>query len=76
MLAAMAEGSRINAIKVTAGKKGGFKSVMTLSERRTLVEFFGLDCEVALDRCDSLKLGLGRELDRVRSWNGLRPEAA
>jgi len=49
---------------------------MTLSERRALVEFFGLDCEVALDRCDSLELGLGRELDRVRSWNGLRPEAA
>lgn len=40
VLAAMAEASQINAIKVAAGKKGGFKDVMTLSERRTLVEFF------------------------------------
>jgi len=47
---------------------------MTLSKRRTLMEFFGFDREAALNHCDSLELGLGRELDRVRSWNRLRPE--
>ncbi|KAG0736862.1 hypothetical protein G6F24_018178 [Rhizopus arrhizus] len=38
------------------------------------MEFYGFDREAALNHCDSLELGLGRELDRVRAWNRLRPE--
>jgi hypothetical protein len=38
------------------------------------MEFFGFDRQAALSHCDSLELGLGRDLDRVRAWNRLRPE--
>ena len=38
------------------------------------MEFFGFDRQAALNHCDSLELGLGRDLDRVRAWNRLRPE--
>ena len=38
------------------------------------MEFYGFDREAALNHCDSLELGLGRELGRVRAWNRLRPE--
>lgn len=38
------------------------------------MDFYGFDRKAALSHCDSLELGLGRDLDRVRAWNRLRPE--
>lgn len=38
------------------------------------MEFYGFDREAALKHCDSLEVGLARDLDRVRAWNRVRPE--
>lgn len=38
------------------------------------MEFYGFDRDAALNHCDSLEVGLARDLDRVRAWNRVRPE--
>jgi len=38
------------------------------------MDFHGFNREDAVNQCDSLELGLSRDLDNVRSWNRLRPE--
>jgi len=38
------------------------------------MDFFGFNRETALDNCDSLEVGLERDISGVRAWNRLRPE--